>query len=360
MKNLIWAFIFLIGSYISLSATTYKALFLGNSYTNVNNLPQLVSDVALSFGDTLIHDKNTPGGYQLNQHVTNTTTLSKIAAEEWDFVAIQEQSQLPSFSPGQVATDVFPFASQLVDIIRDNSDCTKPIFYMTWGRQNGDASNCAAYPPVCTYEGMQERLTDSYLQMGDMNDAFVAPVGEAWRVTREMTADAINLYSGDGSHPSIHGSYLAACVFYASMFQKTPVGAWHPTNISEEDAATLQNIAATTVLDNFESWFIPTPAPNPCSYILSIENNGAEQIAENEFQVFPIPARQKLFFRTALHELLTLKLFDSVGKLVLQQSAFSTNETTQTIDVAHLPSGTYFLNIQAQQQHFVKKLVLIE
>jgi hypothetical protein len=39
-----------------------KVLFLGNSYTAVNNLPQMVADVASSAGDNLWFDSNTPGG----------------------------------------------------------------------------------------------------------------------------------------------------------------------------------------------------------------------------------------------------------------------------------------------------------
>lgn len=44
---------------------TKKVLFLGNSYTAVNNLPQMMADVAVSAGDTLWFDSNTPGGYTL-------------------------------------------------------------------------------------------------------------------------------------------------------------------------------------------------------------------------------------------------------------------------------------------------------
>lgn len=44
---------------------TKKVLFLGNSYTAVNNLPQMMADVAVSAGDSLWFDSNTPGGYTL-------------------------------------------------------------------------------------------------------------------------------------------------------------------------------------------------------------------------------------------------------------------------------------------------------
>ena len=45
--------------------TTYKALFIGNSYTAFNNLPNLVANLADSSGDSLIYTAHTPGGAQL-------------------------------------------------------------------------------------------------------------------------------------------------------------------------------------------------------------------------------------------------------------------------------------------------------
>ncbi|MBK9318567.1 MAG: hypothetical protein IPM91_06900 [Bacteroidetes bacterium] len=128
-----------------------KILFIGNSYTASNNLPQLFTDLALSMGDTVFVDSNTPGGYTFQGHTTNATTLAKINTQPWDFVFLQEQSQLPSFSPPQVAVDVYPYARMLDSLIYVNDSCTETVFYMTWGRKYGDAGNCANWPPVCTF-----------------------------------------------------------------------------------------------------------------------------------------------------------------------------------------------------------------
>ena len=183
MKHLLFAI--LIISIIPAQAQVTEILFIGNSYTYVNDLPLLLKNVALSFGDTIVSDQNTPGGYQLIQHSTNTTTLSKIASRNWDFVVIQEQSQKPSFSPSQVANDVYPYAQILNDSIKSNYSCSESIFYMTWGRKNGDAGNCASNPSICTYAGMQQRLRDSYMQMSSDNNATTSPVGVAWATVRD-------------------------------------------------------------------------------------------------------------------------------------------------------------------------------
>ena len=73
---------------ITFSQQTKEVLFVGNSYTFYNNLPQLVADIALSLGDTLIHDSSTPGGATFNAHSSNSQTLSKISQQQWDYVVL--------------------------------------------------------------------------------------------------------------------------------------------------------------------------------------------------------------------------------------------------------------------------------
>ena len=238
----------------SIKSQSIDVLFVGNSYTYYNNLPQLISNIALSFGDTVNTESSTPGGASFFGHVNNATTLAKINQQPWDYVVLQDQSQKPSLSPTYVATNVYPYATQLVDAIQLNNSCTEPVFYMTWGRKNGDASNCAAYPPVCTYLGMQQRLRESYLEMGTTNYATVSPVGMAWKNYMELDS-VTDLYNADESHPSIYGSYLTACTFYATMFKKSPLGStFIPNQIDPNTGYLMQEVAANTVLDSLSTW----------------------------------------------------------------------------------------------------------
>ena len=238
------------------SQQTKEVLFLGNSYTYVNDLPDMVKQIAISFGDTLNYESSTPGGATLQMHSTNIQTLSKISQQQWDNVIIQCQSQEPSFSPSQVSNDVFPYAQILIDSIESNSVCTEPIFFMTWGRKYGDQQNCQFYPPICTYVGMQQRLRESYLDMTFNHNATCSPVGMSWKESIAQDS-ALNLYSSDNSHPSIYGSYLAACTFYATIFKNSPIGSTYmPIGISHATAVSLQTIASNTVLDSLSTWNI--------------------------------------------------------------------------------------------------------
>ena len=242
------------------NAQKKKILFIGNSYTYVNDLPGTLYNIALSGQDTIVYDSSAPGGYTFQNHTNNSTTLAKINAAHWHYVILQEQSQLPSFPPSQVQTEVYPYAEILDSLIHVNYSCTKTVFYMTWGRKYGDASNCGFYPPVCTFEGMGARLRQSYLEMGDMFECPVAPVGMAWKKSRELDS-TINLWSGDNSHPSVAGTYLTACVFYSTIFKKHTAGLSYISSLNPATALFLQQVADSTVFDSLATWNIGVYEP---------------------------------------------------------------------------------------------------
>ncbi len=237
-----------------------NVLFLGNSYTTVNNLPGLVEDVALSAGDTITWNSNTPGGFTYQGHSGDNTSLNLIAAGSWDFVVLQEQSQLPSFPMSQVQNQVFPYARILDSLINLHNPCAETIFYMTWGRKNGDASNCANWPPVCTYTGMDSLLRLRYMMMAQDNKAIVSPVGALWRYLRN-NFPAIELYEPDESHPSAAGSYAAACSFYSVIFRKDPTLITYNGSLSPSDASVIRNAAKAVVYDSLSYWFVGTYNP---------------------------------------------------------------------------------------------------
>lgn len=237
-----------------------KVLFLGNSYTYVNNLPAMIQSIAHSQGDSLYYDAYTPGGYTFGNHFYDTQSQNKISQAAWDYVVLQAQSQEPSFSPAQVNAQTLPFAIKLDSLINHFNPCANTVFYETWGRKNGDASNCAFYPPVCTYLGMQNRLRTSYKLFADTVNDIMAPVGEAFRKSIASNS-LINLYLADESHPSVEGTFLAACVFYETLFQKSVLSATYNPGLSNSDLTFLQQTAHQTVSDSLDVWNISGSVP---------------------------------------------------------------------------------------------------
>ena len=116
--------------------------------------------------------------------------------------------------------------------------------------------------------------------MADTNAAFCSPVGVAWKRVRE-THPSINLYSPDQSHPSAEGTYLAACVFYSTLFRASSVGALFVSSLPADTAAILQAIASSTVLDSLATWNIGVNDPN-AGFTLTLIDNCTWQLHPNE------------------------------------------------------------------------------
>ncbi len=255
MKLLFSFFLILASFKINAQNPTKRVLFIGNSYTGVNNLPLMVANVANSMGDTIIFDSNTPGGYRFINHITNSLTLTKIQQGNWDYVVLQEQSQAPSFPPSQVELTVFPFARALDSVINTHNPCAETVFYMTWGRKNGDANNCANWPPVCTYAGMDSLLNLRYRMMADSNEAILSPVGAVWKYIRTNFPN-IELYDPDQSHPSVRGTYAAACCFYTTLFRKDPTNITFNAGLPNTDANNIKQAVKEVVYNNLADWHI--------------------------------------------------------------------------------------------------------
>ena len=253
--------LFCISGYELKAQLSYRVLFLGNSYTGVNNMPQIVHDVALSAGDTLVFDSYTPGGYQLIDHSVDMISQTKIMTGNWDYVVIQGQSQEPITAYNQFSSG----GAALYSLIKQYNPCAVTMPYMTWGRKNGDASNCAAFPLMCTYQGMDTTIRFRYVTLTTSLNGEVSPVSVVWNYLRK-NYPTINLYQVDESHPSAEGSYAAACCFYASLFKKDPTFITFDFGLNATDASVIRNAVKTQVFDSLSVWDFKKPPIADFSY----------------------------------------------------------------------------------------------
>jgi len=182
-----------------------KVLFIGNSYTYVNDLPWLTQQLAVSAGEPrkLETEMVAIGGATLKSHWERGEALQKIRANQWDYVVLQEQSTLPIEDPDEMYQYARLFDAEI------KHAHAQTVFYLTWARQNQPET--------------QQALTDAYLKIARELGDKVAPVGIVWQKI-QAASPPLNLYFSDGSHPSPIGSYVAACVFYATLYGKSPVG----------------------------------------------------------------------------------------------------------------------------------------
>jgi hypothetical protein len=223
-----------------------SVLFIGNSYTHYFDMPGLLEGMAASAGCRVEAEMVAPGGSRLDQHVRSGETLSAIGSRAWDVVVLQNFSQLPSQRPEVVREKTFPSVLGLVTAIENNHPSTKIVYYVTWGRRDGDKTYCADYPMVCSFEGHTAALRQGYTMYAEEFGGQLADVGGAFArigADRSRALPRRKLYDPDGSHPSMQGSYLAASVFFATLFNASPQGLAYPEGLKERHARYIQRIA---------------------------------------------------------------------------------------------------------------------
>jgi hypothetical protein len=224
-----------------------RVLFVGNSYTFVNDLPAVLTALARSGDHQIETGMLAEGGWTLANHADSADTSAKITSEKWDFVVLQEQSQWPAMQQARTS-QMYPAARTLVTQVENSG--ADPIFFVTWAHRDGWPEN-----GMQTYEDMQLQINRGYFDIANELGARMAPVGFAWAKTVKEHPE-ISLWQADGSHPSIQGTYLAACVFYAALFKESPEGLSEHAHLSADEAKILQEIAADVVLNNLDDWNI--------------------------------------------------------------------------------------------------------
>ena len=221
-----------------------RILFIGNSYTFVNEMPEVFSELA-ELGD---HDVNVTmlakAGFSLKDHAQDPETRKVLDSQSWDYVILQEKSDLPVLDREEMTHGV----RQLDELTAGHG--TKTILFMPWAYRDGLPS-----AELEDYQAMQSLVSDAYLAVAGDFELSVAPVGIVWQAALERDPQ-LDLWSSDGSHPTPLGSYLAANVFYALIFSQSPIGKtdFEGTELTMKTEKLLQEITADLVLDDPEKW----------------------------------------------------------------------------------------------------------
>jgi hypothetical protein len=201
-------------------------LFIGNSFTQRNNVPGLIARMAEARGHELRHTLISAGGASLRQHWNAGKAPRAIESGTYDRVVLQEQSTLPVKNAARMAENVRLFDAAIT------AAGAKTVLYLTWARAHAPES--------------QQAITDAYTSIGAELGAIVVPAGEAWRRFLSQHREPV-LHDKDQSHPALAGSYLAACAFYAVLFEDSPVGIdAEVKGLSAEHRTLLQTVAWET------------------------------------------------------------------------------------------------------------------
>jgi PKD repeat protein len=80
------------------------------------------------------------------------------------------------------------------------------------------------------------------------------------------------LHLSDNSHANLNGSYLGACVFFACMFGRTPVGLSYTAGLLPDSALILQQAADSIVFGYASQWNLWNDKPD-AAFIPSISGD---------------------------------------------------------------------------------------
>lgn len=224
----------------------HRVLFVGNSYFYYNDslhnhVRRLVDAADPALGKALAYKSATIGGSPLAHHpIDHYLTAGSLGQKEpWDLVILQDVSNAAMSDRTRARYD------QAVDdyAARIRKADGRVALYLT---------HAYVAPHKAVSPDMDRRTADLVVGAGNRVQALVLPVGPAFAESYRRRPGLSLHQSYDGSHPSLAGTYLAACVVYASLYGRSPVGNAYDYygRLDRETVAYLQQVAAD-VVDRF-------------------------------------------------------------------------------------------------------------
>ncbi|MGC4057068.1 MAG: hypothetical protein QM743_02970 [Chitinophagaceae bacterium] len=226
--------------------TPVNILLIGNSFTAANDLKSIVQNFYTAGGTIANAVAYAPGGISVGDvsmgsaaHMNNPEVFDLIRNTEWDFLVLQDNQGRFALDSGRFPN---PALSKVVEghlKIRDSlhfyHPCAKMIWFSGWGFEDEDTS-------------MIDSITANYRVLNDSAKDVIAPIGPAWRRVI-LERPVLELWSPDGAHPAMTGSFLTAAVIYGTTSGKDVT--INPFNgaVAPPDAMYLKLAAQQTLAD---------------------------------------------------------------------------------------------------------------
>ncbi len=230
-----------------------SGIFIGNSFYYYNDgLPGHVSlmekaadpDHKQDYRNTMVtiggsgfdwHDvesyfrPNAIGNYSFDDH--NNVVFNKLD-RLFDVAVMMDCSQCPIHP--KLKSVFTEYAKKNSEIVRSHG--ARPVFFMSWAYADKPE--------------MTAQLAEAYTTAGNANNTLVIPAGLAFARAVQKQPE-LNLYAPDKRHPSLAGTYLAACTVFAALTGRSPVGNSYLAGIDGPTARFLQTVAWETVQDYY-------------------------------------------------------------------------------------------------------------
>ncbi len=417
MKSRLAFLLFYCGLLIPAPATasdTTRVLFIGNSFTYVNMVPDIIKGLAQQGNIPMRYAMHAPGGATVGDlaqgtyaHMENPEVYNLIRQGNWDYVVLQDNQgrfirEYGVFSPSARTIEGH---KRIQDSTLHYNPCATMIWFSGWAFKSG------APPYGNTGIELMDRIDANYKFMNDSLHQIIAPIGSAWK--RSVIANpGVDLWDADEAHASLSGSYLTAAVLFSSIFKRDPGPLASNSGLSAAQAAEFRRIAYETFIDSFardneEAFTLPlsytagalvttggytsyeyykdgaliattagnsyTTTANGCFQVIAKTSNGCyrrsrqlclqptslSEVAkeENIFRVYPNPARDYVMLSGNDKKLpVWVTMYDLQGRQVYHAM---TKEEQYRVDLSGLAPGSYFIRIQTLARSWKTTLVVV-
>jgi len=178
-----------------------RILFVGNSLTYSNDLPQMVAGIGAAAGVEIVTEMVAFPNFALEDHLNDGRVVAALQRQKWDFVVLQQGPSALDESRVNLIRNTRRFA----DVIRKHS--AEPVVMMVW--------------PSRARSGDFEEIAASARLAAKAVHGKVIPAGQSWREAWRRSP-SLELYANDGFHPSRIGTYLAALTTYRTLVGPLP------------------------------------------------------------------------------------------------------------------------------------------
>ena len=181
-----------------------KVLFLGNSHTYYNDMPQIFAEMCKERGKNVEVTMQAHPGVTYGWHFSQHTELRfALVHGGFDYIVMQQAAHSPCPAKEETLAD----AKKIIDLARANG--VTPIQTMPWAEKRDPAHQAGMY---------------------DIYNTLSAETGVKLTMAGNVFEDVfhnhpqINMYWRDGEHASPYGSYTIALAAYAAIFNESVQG----------------------------------------------------------------------------------------------------------------------------------------
>lgn len=221
-------------------------LFIGNSYTFMHSMPQMILNIAKSDHNNAIElniQSITISSARLKEHWNEGSAAQSIQQKPWDFVVLQDQSDWATLEDGVINN--LAYITRFKQITKQSNEKAIITVFKTWPKQkdSGWYKNAETRNYLRSHNFMRLSIDQNTTNNANKANVDIVPISDYWLYILDNNIP-VRLYEPDGSHPSVAGSYLNALVFYRyftmSKLENIP---YAPVGINKKAALKLQEIA---------------------------------------------------------------------------------------------------------------------